>query len=393
MANVNMEDKNVFMLSTLTSLSGKVTELGWISYLLRKDVTADSYKSLYLSGKQLKALLKNIEKIDAVIGTFDGESKQLAEIPLGQGERRVAIFARNKRIWLEVRTYIRDPREVEEGAGPSVKRRKGSAQFTVKSNINSVSLTMQEWTSLKGKVIEIKSSIASLEVELVTGDVQLPKSVSLLDEQGDVPATIMVYHWTSYNSANGSVDKSSLQFYIKKHCLEEGQSFQMSKQRTGDSMIEMWKIPCPDVDVVMRAAYVARARLLMDRVKKASCEACVSGDVDLVNEAKHECQRIRGEKLDKMFAQVRSQIEIKSLRRMASAFLHEIEAQCGWSEVADYEFVYNEDLIPPAKDASIPFFESIQAALMYIKKRQLAEEDDRLSDHDGAEPDDHDVQW
>ena len=81
-----MEDSNVFALTTLASITGKIIDNSWISLVLRKDISADSFKYTYFSITPFKTLLKNVARVDAFISTFTSESKQLAEVTLGLGQ-------------------------------------------------------------------------------------------------------------------------------------------------------------------------------------------------------------------------------------------------------------------------------------------------------------------
>jgi hypothetical protein len=363
-----------FPLSKLACLNASINANGWLSLSLQKDISDTSVRYVYFSGKQMKELIQLIPKMDKILQRTSADSRQCIDIGIKSGEKRLIAYTFNKKLFVEVATFSRI--KVDNGA-PAWKKSKGDDDESSLTKVKNqcITLTIQEWCTLKDKLPAVVQCIASLEMEIngTSGN-------GVSDEM----RYLTVYTWSSANDDGEEEEEGEHFYYIQKQCMKEGAKFQKEKKRRDRVMVRTEEWGIPSIDHIMRAAYVWKARSMMQKSKKRTCSACQNGSY--VDEAAPEhllgCKSPWEDAAEMMYRKIRGEIDLDQLKKLVMCFLAEVGLRQHVPALMHYQLVYDNDLVGHIFTAFDNFDVSVASALTYIRdvKKNDDEEDMVFSD-------------
>jgi hypothetical protein len=371
----NPDSEGTFPLSKIAFFHASLTKMNWITMNIKKEISTFGFRYIFFNSKQIKSVLNLIPKVDAVLRNFNPEKdkdNESIEIPTPKGDKRLIIFSHKRRFFVEVCTFA-TPQTLESSATmkPPFKRSKNEDLPMVKVKGQSITLTMNEWCALKEKSAEILVHISNLELGITPSDSEvIARELSSqidTDVEGDVVTQVPVFTWRSFNDKSGLFEQSPQAFFVERQCLEEGAGYQALKNRKDKVLIAKKYRLAPTIDCVMRSSYVYRARLLMTKYRKRTCEGCKDRLVG-VNDPKHlvGCKMGWSSNCEDVYKKIRGEIELNHVKRMASCFLQEIMCNHLIYAIDVYEIEYDEELMAAIFNDKDEFEEMISDTMSYI---------------------------
>jgi hypothetical protein len=345
---------------------------------LRKDISQHAFKYVYFSGKQIKEIIQLVPKMDKILKRIDAESKQFVEVSTKTGEKRMIAYTFNKKLYVEFATYAKiqlDTMQSQGGSSTSTPWKKFKCDDTPfhKVKNQSLSLTVSEWCMFRDRIPMILNCITSLEMEINgTSPIKCGGSGDRNDPNSPLQ-NINNYMWSSTNADGDEEELSPRKYYFEEHCLLEGNQYQKDRNRKDRVIVMTDKIPMPDIDLIMRAAYVLRARDLIRKSRKRSCKACQTGSYVDKNTPEHEvgCRSPWQPLAEGIFKKVRDDIDLEGVKKMVMCFLNEVGGHSLMCDVQEFEHTYDGALLEAIFCEKDDFEVDLIHAIKFSRKMQM----------------------
>ena len=354
--------KGYFALSKICSFTVNLTPQGWITMMLKKEVSKLATKQIFFSSKQLRDIMSLIPTVDEAVRERDAEGQEIQEFSTPKGDKRLVLFPLKGRLWVEVCTYSTPVYYSAEGV-PN-KKVKTNEDEMVKVKNQTFSLNMGEWRALKEKIGDIANYVTDLEMKGGSDDIA---------SEGSRRAPM--WRWRIYDVEAGSV-KSSEYYYIQKQCSDDGESQMLTMGMKGRPTIGKTFVDTPTVDSAIRAAYIMRARELIQKSRRKDCEACLRG-VPAEDMSHHNgCQRLWTDDATSRYQKIKDAIrENDIVNKIVSKFYMLINCKYMLGEVSVHKLLYDKELFDGIF-APVNTYEPALTKAMKFSKNMLAQDEE-----------------